>query len=134
MGLVNEGYLSFTCADALDDSGYALTLDAANEGVKKAASGDLLLGVAATGTLDMFGNAESGKEVTVIPAGRMLVVEVQLAPDNQAISWGDPLCVDSATAGTFDLRDGANETGDIVAYALESAAADSGGKIKALLL
>jgi len=134
MGLVNDGFPVFVCADALDDSGYALTLDTANEGVKKAGSGDVLLGVAATGTTDMFGNAESNKEVAVIPVGRSLIVEVQLAPDNQAISWGDPLCVDSGTDGTFDLRDGTNETGDIVAYALEDAAASSGGKIKALLL
>lgn len=134
MSLVNDEFPSFKCQDALDDSGYVLTFDTVNGGVKKAASGDVVLGIAATGTLDMFGNAVAGEEVAVIPAGRALIVDLQLAPDNQAVSYGAPLCIDSVTAGTVDFADGVNETGATIAYALEDKAANSGGKIKALLL
>ena len=134
MGLVNDKYPSFVCSDALDDNGYVLTLDTTNNGVKKAASTDTVFGVAITATKDMYGNAVSNKEVAVIPAGRAVVAELKVASANQAISFGAPLCVDSTEAGTVDYRDGTNETGTVIAYALETKSANAGGKVKALLL
>jgi len=134
MGLVNEGYPVFVCQNALDDSGYVLTLDTTNGGVKKATDSDEVIGVALTGTVDMFGNAVSGENVAIAPVGRALIVELQLDSSNLAISYGDPLCVDASTAGVVDLKDDATNTGDRIAIALEDKAENSGGKIKALLL
>ena len=123
----------FVTEDALDSAGYVLAPGSAEGKVKKAAAGDPVIGVAFMDTKDMDGNAKANVPVGVF-IKRGAVVYLKLAPDNQAIEYGAPLCVDSATAGTVDFRDGTNETGDVIAIALEAKDANDGGLIKALLL
>jgi len=123
----------FITEDALDSAGYVLTAGSAEGKVKKAAAGDTVVGVAFKDTKDIDGTAQANVEVGVF-IKRGAIVYLKLAPDNQEVSYGAPLCIDSATAGTVDYRDGTNETGDVIAIALEAKAANDGGLIKALLL
>ena len=126
----------FVTEDALDSPGYVLAAGTAEGKVKKAPAGaskDTIIGVAFMDTKDMDGNAQANVTVGVF-IKRGAVVYLKLAPDNQEVSYGAPLCVDSVTDGTVDYRDGTNETGDVIAIALEAKPANDGGLIKALLL
>lgn len=135
--LVNDAVVvSFTTEDALDSPGYVMGAGSSAGSVKKVAAGaakENVIGVALTDTKDLSGTAQSDVKVGVV-VRRGVVVYLKLAPDNQAVSVGAPLCVDSSTAGTVDYRDGTNETGDVIAIALEAKSADDGGLIKALLI
>lgn len=135
--LVNDAdVVPFVTEDALDAYGYVMAAGSAAGKVKKAPAGaskNSIIGVAFTDTKDMDGNAKSNVPVGVV-VKRGVIVLLKLAPDNQAVSYGAPLCVDSATAGTVDYRDGTNETGDVIAIALEDKPANDGGHVKALLL
>jgi len=126
----------FVTEDALDSPGYVMAAGSAEGKVKKAPAGsskESIIGVAYMDTKDMEGNAQSNVAVGVF-VKRGAVVYLKLAPDNQAVSYGAPLCVDSTTDGTVDYRDGTNETGDVIAIALEDKDANDGGLVKALLL
>ena len=126
----------FVTQDALDSPGYVLAAGTADGTVRKAPAGsgkDAIVGVAFQDTKDIDGTAQANVPVGVF-IKRGAIVYLKLAPDNQAVSYGAPLCVDSVTAGTVDYRDGVNETGEVIAIALEAKAANDGGLIKALLL
>jgi len=132
--LVNDAVIvPFVTEDALDDAGYVMTVGTTAGTVKKAASTDTVVGIALTHTKDVNGTAQANVPVGVI-IRKGIVVKLKLAPDNQAVSYGAPLCVDSVTAGTVDYRDGTVETGNVIALALEAKAANDGGLIEALLL
>lgn len=133
--LVNDAVVvSFTAEEALDSPGYVLGVGTSAGYVKKVAAGASrtdIVGIALTDTKDLSGTAQSGVKVGVI-VQRGTIVYLKLASDNQAFSYGAPLCVDSATAGTVDYRDGTNETGDVIAIALEAKGVNDGGLVKAL--
>jgi len=136
--LVNDGLVqTFITEDALDSAGYVLTFGATAGKVKKCDEDDVVVGFAFTSTKDpISGTATANVPVGVIMKRSGIVVNLLLEDDNQAISYGDPLCPtsDANEKGKVDLKDGANETGTLVAYALESKNADSGGTIKALIV
>ena len=136
MGLVNDKFrLAFETEDALDDTGYLLTFGSSAGKVALASSGDVLVGINLVDTVSPFtGSAEANKMVAVLPLVDGMVVELKVADANQAISYGAPLCIDSAEAGKVDYRDGTNETGAVIAYALEAVDANSGGTVKAIIM
>jgi len=137
---------SFECTDALDDEGYVLALGS-NGKVSKCAAGAQPFGVAFKDTKDPITETpEANKQVAVICSG---VVKVQYATDANAIAIGDRVATKGvATAGcvkkfiprdiaaTFadtDVEAAIDELKTIVGIALESAPANSTGKIKVAL-
>jgi len=138
---------SFECTDALDDEGYVLALGS-NGKVSKCAAGAQPFGIALKDTKNpITETAEANKQVAVIFSG---VVRVQYDTDANAIAIGDRVATKGvATAGcvqkfvprdiaaTFadtDVEAAIDELKTIVGIALESAAANTRGKIKVLLL
>jgi len=137
MALVNSNdVIPFETEDALDNRGYALTFGTSAGKVAKAGNTDQLVGVSFTDTKNVLGTAEANKMVGVVMYKPGVVVELLLEDDNQAISYGDDLCVTSDTneKGKWDLMDGVNETGTVWAKALEAVSANTGGLIKALFV
>ena len=132
----DKDVITFVCDDALDDEGYVLTFGSEEGHVRKAGYGELALGVALKDTKDVItGVVQSGVPVGVIKFRSGLVVKLKLESDNQAIAYGDPLAVtsDVTEKGCVDKRDGTNETGPIIAYALEAVTSNAGGTIEAIL-
>jgi len=128
---------AFTCDDALVSGGFCLTFSTTAGNVKKAGLNDKVVGIALKHTRSpITGNAVSGKKVGVVLYREGIICNLQLESDNQAISYGDPLAVtsDATEKGCVDKRDGTAETGEIIAYALEAVASNTGGVIKAILL
>jgi len=135
--LINDAsVISLETEVALDSPGYVLTLGSTAGTVTKvpADSGrDKVVGVALTDSKDIDGTAQSDVKVGVI-VQRGTVVYLKLDDNNLEISVNDPLCVDASVDGVVDKRDGATNTADAIAIALEAKSANAGGLIKALFI
>jgi hypothetical protein len=126
-GKVNSSdVMAYTCTSAVPYEGMVVALDSTEGYVDLCGASDHPVGYTFGTTVNpATGSAEAAKRVGIASFKNGDRVELYFSDSNAAIAIGDPICC--VGSGLCDKRDGTTNTGDIIGWAEEALAENTGG-------